>query len=149
MLATGTLLGGAQVEVALHVPEVEGRRAPQETRHRMIDGAEDLQSARQVLGARNYGGFDVEVGALLLLLEGGEHRQDRRALLGGGGAPLGEGPPVVQALDGEGDWRIGLTAPHEEGVNRVRQTLAVAVILNSGGRGKHALGHHLSSVDPA
>ena len=91
----------------------------------------------------------MEVGPLLLLLEGGEHRQDRRALLGGGSATLGEGPPVVQALDGEGDWRIGLTAPHEKGVNRVRQALTVAVVLHRGGRGKHALGHHLTSVDPA
>ena len=53
VLATGALLGGAQVEIALHMPEVEGRRAPQETRHRMVDGTEDLQCARQVLRARN------------------------------------------------------------------------------------------------
>ena len=91
----------------------------------------------------------MEVGPLLLLLEGGEHGEDRRALLGSGGASLGEGPPVVQALDGEGDRRVGLPAPHEEGMDRVRQTFTVTVVLDRGRRGKHALGNHLSSIDPA
>ena len=62
----------------------------------------------------------MNVSPLLLLLEGGEHREDRCALLRRRGASLREGTPVMQPLDGETDCLVRLTAPHEEGVDRVR-----------------------------
>ena len=46
-------------------------------------------------------------------------------------------------------WEAAVTAPHEEGVDRVRQTLPVAVVIDRGGGGEHSLGNHLAAVNPA
>jgi hypothetical protein len=49
--------------------QVEGRRAPEELRHRVVDGPEELQRTRQLLGARHLGRPDLNIGAALSLLE--------------------------------------------------------------------------------
>ena len=74
--------GWTQVEVALHMAYVEGSRATQELGYRMVHAAEDLDAAGQRLGLGHLWGVQLDLGTLLLLLEGGDHGEDRDPVLG-------------------------------------------------------------------
>ena len=83
------------------------------------------------------------------LLEGADHRHDRRALLHGVHAPGGEGVAVAHLLDGEADRQRVVARPHEVAVERVDGARPVAVVdVAHGDAGGHdALGEDLSAED--
>ena len=68
------------------------------------------------------------------VLEGGDHRQDRHALLERVHAAGREGPAVAEPLDGEADPLAGVAGAQEVGVHGVHP-LAVHDRAHRGGRG--------------
>ena len=128
-LGTGTtptagrdVRGGTEVDLPVDVPHVERRLLGPELRDGMVDRAEHVERRRHVLRCGDPGGHRVGVvDARLLLLEGGDHRQDRRAALQRVGPASREGPAVAEPLDRERDGFGDVTRAQEVAVQRVRE----------------------------
>ncbi len=144
-LMSDALARDLEVDRRLDMPDVEGATSRPEVGDRMVDPREHLGRAWQRLRFRQpLGHGDLVVEAVILGLEGRDHRQDRLSPLIGLRPSRGEGAAVMDAIDREGDRMLGITRSQEIAVHRVHR----AVGRNRATRRDKGLREHLASEDP-
>ena len=129
-----------------HVTHLERALVCPEACDGVVHSREGLRRGGKRLGvgdARRH--LDLMVEPRVLVLEGGDHRQDRHAVLVGLGAARGERPAVMDAVHGERDGEVDIARPQEVRVHRVHKTVARGGAL----RGDQGLREDLPAEDSA
>jgi hypothetical protein len=135
-----------QVDRRWHVPHVEWPFGCPGSGHRVIDALEHLRGRGKRLRIGQIGGhLDLVIEPAILVLERGDHREDRQTLLIGLGSARRERAPVVNAIDGERDRQVDVAGAEEVSVQRVDVALRRDRALG----GDERLGEHLAAEHPA
>ena len=125
------------------MPDVEGRRLPEESADGVVHRAEDLEGARQVLRGRDLGRLGREDEPVLGTLVGRLEGEDLLVVLAADDATRGEGAAVAEPADLEFEGERGISTAHEVRVEGVGEALGG----DGRGGGEERLGDDLAAVD--
>ncbi len=128
------------VQRRIHVADIKGALVSPVPCHRVVVLAQQVGSARQRFRA-GYSGRHLRLvfDAVVLILEGRDHRQDGHALLIRVYPAGGERAAVPEPLDAEGDRLVGIPRAQEVPVHGVH----AAALGNGAAPGNQGLGEHL------
>ena len=141
-LARGVLAVDLEVDGRRQVAHVEGALVRPVLGDGVVDVGQGVRGRRQRLGVGDVRRkLDVVFEALVFVLEGGDHREDRHAVLVALGAAGRERPAVMDALHRERDRVLDVAGPQEVAVHRVH----VPLVGHGAHRRDEGLREHLSA----